>query len=136
MTSPKTGAGETFGAILVVAVFVALFTPYLLFEANAHSGVTTQYTVTKTGWMMYSVPTSDYRYIQIRDRATGRMVGNHRGLSYSAHLDEFFAKSVPTDLAKGRRYEFQLRCTKVGTLLDPMASDVCEIVSLREIKGA
>ena len=136
MTSSRTSAGEIFGAILMFAFFAALFTPVILFEANAHSGVATQYTATKTGWMMNPVPAGNYRSVEIRDRATGRMVGTHFGLSYSAHLEEFFAEKVPTDLVKDQRYEFQLRCTKIGTLPDPMMSDVCEIVSLRELNGS
>lgn len=136
MTNQKTSVGEIFGTILVLLLFTAMFTPVVLFEMNAHSSVKSDYTMTKIGWIVYPVTAGDYRFVTIRDRATARVSGTYRGVGYSALTEEFYTKNVPTDLVKDQRYEFQLRCTKIGTLPDPMTNDVCEILSLRECSEA
>ena len=105
MTSQKTSLGEIFGTILVLLLFATMYAPAILFEMNAHSGVKSEYTTTKTGWLVYPVPTGNYRFITIRDRATARVAGTYRGVSYSALIEEFYTKNVPTDLVKDRRYE-------------------------------
>ena len=136
MTSQKTSVGDILGSILVLLLFVAMYAPAILFEMNAHSGVKSEYTTTKIGWLVHPVTSGDHRFVTIRDRATARVGGTYRGVGYSALTEEFYTKNVPTDLVKDRRYEFQLRCTKIGTLPDPMMNDVCEILSLRERSGA
>ena len=132
MTSQKTSVGDILGSILVLLLFVAMYAPAILFEMNAHSEVKSEYTATKIGWLVYPVTSGDYKFVTIRDRATARMTGTYRGVGYSALIEKFYTKNVPTDLVKDRHYEFQLRCTKIGTLPDPMMNDVCEILSLRE----
>lgn len=136
MTNRKTSVGEIFGEILMLVLLVAMFAPFILFEMNAHSGAKSEYTTTKIGWLVHPVATGDYRFVTIRDRATARIVATNHGIGYSALTEEFYVKNVPTDLVQDRRYEFQLRCTKIGTLPDPMTDDVCEVLSLRERSGA
>ena len=136
MSSQKTSVGEIFGTVLVLLLFAALIAPVALFETNAHSSVKSEYTMTKVGWLVYPVTAGDYRFVTIRDRATARVSGTYRGVGYSALTEEFYTKNVPIDLVKDRRYEFQLRCTKIGTLPDPVTNDVCEVLSLRERSGA
>ncbi len=136
MTDQKTSVGEIFGTILLLLLFAAMFAPVVLSEMNAHSGVKSEYTTTKVGWLVYTVTAGNHKFVTIRDRATARVAGTYRGVSYSALTDEFYTKNVPIDLVKDRRYEFKLRCTKIGTLSDPTTNDVCEILSLRERSGA
>jgi hypothetical protein len=136
MTERKSTVGEVVGMVLMLALLVLICAPLALFEMNAHSGVKTEYAMTKVGWLMHPVVAGKYRFVNIRDRATARVVGTARGLSYSALTEEFYVKEIPTDLKQDQRYEFQLRCTKIGTLPDPMTNDLCEVLSIRDRSGA
>ncbi len=136
MAERKSTVGETVGIVLMLALLVLVCAPAVLFEMNAHSGVKTEYTMTKIGWLMYPVTAGKYRFVNLRDRATARVVGTARGLGYSARTEEFYVREVSTDLKQDQRYEFQLRCTKIGTLPDPITNDLCDVLSVRERSGA
>jgi hypothetical protein len=136
MTDKKSSVGEVLGVILVIAFFALIYGPIVLFEMNEHSGVRTEYEVTKIGWLVYPVTAGDYRDVTIRNAATARVTGTYRGVGYSALTDQFYIKNIPTDLVKDRRYEFHLRCTKVGMLPNPAIHDLCNVLSVKERSGA
>ena len=136
MTEKKSAVGEILGIFLVLGVFALLFGPFVLFEMNAHSGVKTEYAMTKVGWLMHPVTAGENRLVRIRDRATAKVVGSARGLGYSARTEEFLLTSVPADLKQDFRYEFHLKCTKIGTLPNPITYDRCDVISIRERGGA
>ena len=131
MTERKSTASEVIGGVVMLGFLVLLFAPIVLFEVNAHSGVKTEYTVTKVGWLMHPVTSGDYRLVTLRDRATARVSGTYRGLSYSAQTEEIVLRKVSFDLKQDQRYEFRLRCTKIGTLPDPMVNHTCEVLSVK-----
>jgi hypothetical protein len=138
MQEQKVELSERIITIFTVLFFAIptamLFVPLAIFEINAHSGISTEYTITKRGWVVHNVFPSSYNYITIRDIKVAKIMYLYRGAANVTPMDTFRTKNLSTNLMKDRYYEFNLKCIKMGNLPNLLQDVSCEIVSLKELR--
>lgn len=134
MSTQRTSFGEILASFLLVAFFAAIYSPVFIFEANAHSGIKTEYTVTKTGWMNYRVESNiASALLSLRDRAEAKLFFTARGGGAAYLKDEFYVSNNHDRLIANQRYEFNLKCVKFGSVPDPFTPESCEIISFKAL---